>query len=197
MHGNSPRDTAPLAPSTPRPEGTGPSVTRARLLHLLGPWIVCSALASVGGFTMSRAGIAETDAASEFFAVALPILKRTTEVRGFAFDDVVYAGSAELTLTKLGPLPPAKSLDQKRREYLLAKLGDRSSYLFGVRKATRFYADYGLIFVGSETPNALLLSTEFKGARLVLATPFDPRVAIVNLDPIFAELSAQVIQELQ
>lgn len=154
-------------------------------------------LAMLAGFSLLPCeGICQADERSQFFEVARPIFSDARSVRLFSLSERLYAGGADLTLEKLGPLPSSSEVNANFRRFLLSMLNDESSYLFGVRKATRFYADRGLIFEGSGNKNVFLISTDFKGGRLVLEKPLDPRVFIVNLDPIFPRLLQELSQSL-
>jgi hypothetical protein len=142
-------------------------------------------------------GICEPDEQTEFFEVARPIFSNAKSIQSFSLPERLYAGGLDLTLEKLGPIPSPKEVNASVRQFLVSKLTDGSSYLFGVRKATRFYADRGLIFEGAAAKNAFLISTDFQGGRLVLERPLDPRVFIVNLDPIFPELLEELNRSVQ
>jgi hypothetical protein len=135
-----------------------------------------------------REGNCQLDEQNEYFEVARPIFLKSSSVLLFSLPERLYAGGADLTLEKIGSTSSAKEVSANFREFLISRLADRSSYLFGVRKATRFYADRGLIFQGSGIRNVFLISTDFEGGRLVLDRPLNPRVFIVNLDPIFPRL---------
>jgi hypothetical protein len=170
----------------------GDDMDRRKLLRVFARWSLFALIASIGSVVIPSKGSSEIDAANDFLEVALPILAKATAVRAFKLPKRLYAGEPDLTLGTLGPLPLSKELQPSQKDFLVSKLSDKSSYMFGVRKAMRFYADYGLIFEGSGIPNALLVSTDFRGARLVLGEPFSARTSIVNLDPIFPTLIEQL-----
>jgi hypothetical protein len=142
-------------------------------------------------------GVCRADEQSEYFELADPIFTNAISVRVFSFPQPLYAGGAELTVEALGQIPATKEVNADFRKFLTSELTHPSSYMFGLRKATRFYADLGLIFEGPEPKNIFLISTEFKGGRLVLERPLNPRAFIVNLDPIFPRLLQQLNESLQ
>jgi hypothetical protein len=144
-----------------------------------------------------REGNCQLDEQNEYFEVVRPIFLKSSSVLLFSLPERLYAGGADLTLEKIGSTSSSKEVSANFREFLVSKLTDRSSYLFGVRKATRFYADRGLIFQGSGIRNVLLISTDFEGARLVLDRPLNPRAFIVNLDPIFPKLLEELNRSAQ
>jgi hypothetical protein len=144
-----------------------------------------------------REGICQSDEQSQYFEVARPIFSKSSSVLLFSLPERLYAGGADLTLEKIGPPSSPKEVSRDFREFLVAKLLDQSSYLFGVRKATRFYADRGLVSQGSGIRSVFLISTDFEGGRLVLDRTLNPRVFIVNLDPIFPKLLEELSRSAQ
>jgi hypothetical protein len=150
------------------------------------------AFATMPWLTLSpNYGICQADEEREFFEVARPIFSKSDSVSVFSLTERLYAGAADLTLEKI-PTYPSKELNSSSRSFLLSTLNNSSSYLFGVRKATRFFADSGLIFEGYVPKNVFLLSTDFRGGRLVLERPLNPRLFIVNLDPVFPQILEQL-----
>src|ERR1700742_3430751 len=145
-----------------------------------------SSLAIAGGFALAPDEVSgQSDEQSQFFEIAFPIFSETKSVRSFALPGRIYAAAADLTLEKLGTLPESREVDGSFKDFLVSRLTKESSYLFGVRKAMRFFADSGLIFEGTPNKNVFLISMDFQGGRLVLNRSLDPRTFIVNLDPIF------------
>lgn len=141
--------------------------------------------------------VTETPSASVYFGTALPIFSRCTAVLAFKLRKPVYAESPGLTLEDLKEMPKPQELDEHEKSFLISKLSDPSSYIFGLQKPMQFYADYGLIFEGSGIPNMLLISSYSKSARLVLASRFSPANSIVNIDPVFPELIEHLRKSLQ
>ena len=139
----------------------------------------------------------QTDEETEYFETANPIFYKSQSIRVFAFPEPIYAGGVDLTVETLGQIPKANEINESSRRFIMSKLTEASSYQFGLRKATRFYANRALIFEGTNVKNVFLISTDFRGGRLVLERPLNPRVFIVNLDPIFSELSEVLTRSLQ
>jgi hypothetical protein len=172
-------------------------MNRRRFLKNFARW-GRSSLAIAAGFALVPHEVrGQSDERSQFFEIAFPIFSETKSVRSFALPDRIYAAAADLTLEKLGPPPISREVDESFKEFLVSRLTQESSYLFGVRKAMRFYADSGLIFEGSANKNVFLISRDFSGGRLVLDRPLDPRTFIVNLDPIFPALLERLNKSLQ
>lgn len=139
----------------------------------------------------------QTNDQAEYFETARPIFSEAKSIKAFSLPQPIYAGGADFTLESLSSIGSPREISENFKAFLKAKLIDKSSYLFGVRKATRFYADRGLLFETPDKRSSLLISTEFQGGRLVLARRLDPRVFIVNLDPIFPSLLTLLTQALQ
>jgi hypothetical protein len=177
--------------------GSADEIDRRRLLRGFVRGSRSVITIATGLTLIPRKGICQSDEQSQYFEVARRIFLRSSSVLLFSLPERLYAGGADLTLEKLGPPSSPKEVSENFREFLISKLTDQSSYLFGVRKATRFYADRGLIFQGSGTRNAFLISTDFEGGRLVLDRPLSPRVFIVNLDPIFPRLLEELGRSAQ
>jgi hypothetical protein len=170
---------------------------RRPLLQVLWQGLAAAFCASAGGFAaQSEAGI-ETPSRTVFFEAALPILSRCTAVLAFKFQKPIYAEGPDLTLKNLKEIPKPRELDEHEKSFLVCRMSDPSSYIFGLQKPMQFYADYGLIFKGSDIPNMLLISTSSKSARLVLESRFSPAYSIVNIDPVFPELIEQLKKALQ
>ncbi|MGA7327273.1 MAG: hypothetical protein WBX25_22990 [Rhodomicrobium sp.] len=146
----------------------------------------------------AKKAASESGETRDFLEAFLPILKKTKEISIFRLPERLYAGNRDMTLENLKPLPQTTKLSESQKEFIVSRLSNKSSYLFEYLKAMRFYADYGVIFQGvGVPPNVLLISVDFRGARLVLEEPFSARDAIVNLDPVFAELLEQLKKSFQ
>ncbi len=179
------------------PGKSGVHMNRRQFLHNFACW-GRSSLAIAGGFALVPHELSgQSDEQSKYFEVAFPVFSEAKSVRSFALPDRIYAAAADLTVEELGPPPIAKEVDESFKEFLISRLNKEASYVFGVRKAMRFYADSGLIFEGSANKNIFLISRDFSGGRLVLDRPLDPRTFIVNLDPIFPELLERLNKSLQ
>jgi hypothetical protein len=173
-------------------------MNRRRALQTLYRWSITTLLVNAGSGAIAggRDGDESSEWADEYFKAARPIYEKATSIRGVKLSKV-YGGKADLTVEKLSPLPGGKELSKEHQRYLIGKLLDISSYNFEGRQATLFYANYGFIFEGDGvSPNILLISTGFKGARLVLEKPLHPRIAIVNLERMFPELESLLTSEL-
>ena len=123
---------------------------RRQMLRVLRRGAVLGPLVSIGGFVVSsKSAPSEAD----FLEAALPIFSHSSGIRAFRLQKPLYAESPDLTLQSLKELPESKEVDPNLKSFLVAKLSDRSSYIFGLEKPMPFYADYGLVFDGSGTPN--------------------------------------------
>lgn len=162
---------------------------RRQMLVLVG-----GLLAVAVGVLMLSKDASPVPGEGDFLEAALPIFSRATSIRAFKLPEPRYADSADLTLESLKELPQSKEIDPNLEKFLVTKLSERSSYIFGLQKPMPFYADYGLVFEGSGTPNVLLISTFSKSARLVLGDRFSPNRSIVNIDPLFPELAEKLNQ---
>lgn len=170
---------------------------RRRVVLGLARACACT-FAATGGITSAGAETkAETPRPNVFHDLVAPLAARATGIRVFKFRQPYYAGTKNRTVAALAPLPKGVMLAPEARDFIKAALADESSYLAGVLKATRFYADYGMVLEGTGTPNIILVSTTYKGAVLVLSRPIPGSDAYANLDPVFAEVEGWLKQSLR
>ena len=148
------------------------------------------------------AGILHRAAANDvdgdvFLAKITPILSESRSMRVFAFSPACQkCHNANLTLNDFASLPPGNPLNAETQIFLKKILAQRSSFLFGIRKAMPFFADYGIIIDGAASRSLFLISSYGNMGRLVTLEPIPARVSIVNIDPIISVLKMRVLSLL-
>ena len=125
---------------------------------------------------------------NKFLDLLSPILANATGVRAIKFPRLLYADDVDPTVATLGKLPQGVMLSEETKDTIIKTLANQKSYLTGVKKSTRFFADYALIFEGTDQPNVLLISTIYRGAELVFDKPIPGSEAYANLDPVFPQV---------